>query len=256
MSSIYTNGNDTYFYSNKIKVFPCAYRSVSYDATARLNTEYNFTHLPHTIDKASYIIEFTSKKLICAIKGYYFEIELDDSDPENKDSVNLENKYLNICVASPNSGTYGENFIEGQHLCSWASINTEDTLDIESGSDTFFAGLKISSGKALSKGSYSCYALKLDASAKLPISASKIENSAGVPISSEFTTRALSAATIDATTSISTPGFVNTRNLAVATDKLLANSDNIIANVPVTINNTLEVKDSTATISILRAEDA
>ena len=37
MSSIYNN----YFLSDKIKVFPCAYRNSTYDATARLNTEYN-----------------------------------------------------------------------------------------------------------------------------------------------------------------------------------------------------------------------
>ena len=120
MSSIYTNGNDFYFYSNKIKVFPCAYRSNAYDATARLNTEYNFTHLPHTVDKKSYIIKFNDisenepkAELICVIQGYYFEIELGTDD-----YAALNNKYLNICVASPNSDTYGENFIEGPHLCS------------------------------------------------------------------------------------------------------------------------------------------
>ena len=116
MSSIYTSGNNQYFYSNKIKVFPCAYRSVTYDATARLNTEYNFTHLPHTVDKASYIIEFTSKKLICAIQGYYFEIELGDGDYTklNYNEETKKYKYLNICVASPN----GTGSIEGPHLCS------------------------------------------------------------------------------------------------------------------------------------------
>lgn len=242
MSSIYNN----YFLSNKIKVFPCAYRNSTYDASARLNTEYNFTHLPHMVDKKSYIIKFNSisenepkAELICVIQGYYFEIELDDSDPENKDSSNLENKYLNICVASPN----GAGSIEGPHLCSWnSSDSVEATLDGKpEGSDYYiFKGLKIGE-KALSNGSYQCYALKLDASAMLPISASKIENSAGVPISNEFTTGTLSAAT-----SISTP------ELSVAGDKLIAKSDNITANVPVTINSTLDVK--TGNTSVLKAE--
>lgn len=249
MSSIYTNGNDSYFYSNKIKVFPCAYRSNAYDATARLNTEYNFTHLPHTVDKASYIIKFNDKsksepeaKLICVIQGYYFEIELGTGD-----YTALQNKYLNICVASPNSDTYGENFIEGPHLCSWdSSDSVEATLDGKpEGSNYYiFKGLKIGEG-ALSNGSYQCYALKLDASAKLPIMANKIEDSAeanaGVPISSKFTTGTLSAAT-----SISTP------ELMVASDKLTVNSDNITANVPVTINSTLDVK--TGNTSVLKAE--
>ena len=118
MSSIYTNGNDSYFYSNKIKVFPCAYRNNTYDATARLNTEYNFTHLPHTVDKASYIIEFDNDKLICVIQGYYFEIELGTNDSGISDYSILynknKNKYLNICVASPS----GAGSIESPHLCS------------------------------------------------------------------------------------------------------------------------------------------
>ena len=253
MSSIYTNGNNSYFYSNKIKVFPCAYRSNAYDATARLNTEHNFTHLPHTVDKASYIIKFNDisenepkAELICVIQGYYFEIELGTGD-----YATLNNKYLNICVASPKPPE-GTDFIEGPHLCSWNSHDgVEATLDGKpEGSDYYiFKGLKIGEG-ALSNGSYQCYALKLDASAKLPIMANKIEDSAednaGVPISNKFTTGTLSAATIDATTSISTP------SLNVASDKLIANSDNIIANVPVTINSTLDVK--TGDTSVLKAE--
>ena len=249
MSSIY---NNNYFLSNKIKVFPCAYRNSTYDATARLNTEYNFTHLPHMVDKASYIIKFndipeneTTTKLICVIQGYYFEIELGDDD-----YATLQNKYLNICLASPN----GAGSIESPHLCSWESSNIEDTLDGKPGGSTdyCFVGLKISApteenpnGK-LSRSGYQCYALKLDASAKLPIMANKIENSAGTgkQISQEFTTETLSA-----TTSISTP------SLNVANGQLIANSDGIIASTSVTINNTLEVKDSTATTSVLKAEN-
>ncbi|MDY2737106.1 hypothetical protein [Intestinibacter sp.] len=125
-SSIYTSGNNAYFYSDRVKVFPCAYRGLAnpteddkdiiINPTARLNTEYNFTHLPHMVDKASYIIEFTSKKLICAIQGYYFEIELGDGDYTelNYNEETKKYKYLNICVASPN----GAGSIEGPHLCS------------------------------------------------------------------------------------------------------------------------------------------
>ena len=73
--------------------------------------------------------------------------------------------------------------------------------------------------------------------------ANKIENSAGTgkSISQEFTTETLSATTI-----ISTP------DLRVASDKLTVNSGNITAKVPVTINNTLEVK--TGNTSVLKAE--
>lgn len=76
--------------------------------------------------------------------------------------------------------------------------------------------------------------------------ANKIEDSTGTgkPISQEFTTETLSA-----TTSISTP------ELGVAGDKLIAKSDGITAKAQVIINSTLEVKDSTATTSILKAEN-
>ena len=80
----------------------------------------------------------------------------------------------------------------------------------------------------------------------LPIMANKIENIAdtGKSISQEFTTETLSA-----TTNISTP------SLNVASGQLIANSDGITAKAQVTINNTLEVKDSTATTSVLKAEN-
>ena len=247
-SSIYTSGNDVYFYSDRVKVFPCAYRGLAnpteddkdiiINPTARLNTEYNFTHLPHMVDKASYIIEFTSKKLICAIHGYYFEIELGTNDSGISDYSILynKNKYLNICVASPSS-LNGENFIEGPHLCSWAFNNTEEVLDllqVKNNSNIYiFTGLKISTEK-LSKGSYQCYALKLDDSAMLPIMANKIEDSAednaGVPISRKFTTESIS------TTSL------NAKNLNVENNGstiLTAHSSGITANRAVQINSSL-----------------
>ena len=86
--------------------------------------------------------------------------------------------------------------------------------------------------------------MKLDASAMLPIMANKIENSAGVSISASFTTETLSA-----TTNISTP------SLNVAGDKLIVDSGKVTANVPVTINNTLEVKTETGDTSVLKAEN-
>ena len=257
MSSIY---NNNYFLSDKVKVFPCAYRNNTYDASARLNTEYNFTHLPHMVDKASYIIEFDNEKLICVINGYYFEIKLSEGDftKLNYDEKTKKYKYLNICVASPNSDTYGENFIDGPHLCSWNdSDGVEAALDLlqatSSSSVYFFTGLKISSGEALSKDgyqskdSYQCYALKLDDSAKLPIMVNKIENiiknkegvenGTGKPISQEFTTETLSA-----TTSISTPSL-NAKSLIVKDNNdstiLEAHSSGITANRAVQINSSL-----------------
>ena len=72
--------------SEKIKVFPCASRSATYDPEAKLNTEYNFTHLGASaagFNKSnSYVINFTevangannTSKLTFVLGGYYFEI--------------------------------------------------------------------------------------------------------------------------------------------------------------------------------------
>lgn len=244
-SSIYTSGNNAYFYSDRVKVFPCAYRNNKYDATARLNTEYNFTHLPHMIDKASYIIEFTEEKLICVIQGYYFEIELGDGNfaTLNYNEETKKYKYLNICVASPN----GAGSIESPHLCSWDKLSSiEGTLDIEQIGGTFFAGLKIGDGVLSNGNGYQCYALKLDASAALSIRASKIENTiknkegvengTGKPISQEFTTDTLTANTSISTTSL------NAKNLNVENNGstiLTAHSSGITANRAVQINSSL-----------------
>ena len=75
---------------------------------------------------------------------------------------------------------------------------------------------------------YQCYALKLDDSAKLPISASKIENSVGVPISTSFTTGAL--------------------NVAGGKLTVYPSTGKITANLPVTINGTLDVKPVTTSV--------
>ena len=259
-SSIYTSGNDVYFYSDRVKVFPCAYRGLAnpteddkdiiINPTARLNTEYNFTHLPHMVDKASYIIKFDNEKLICVINGYYFEIELGTNDSGISDYSILynKNKYLNICVASPSSSN-GENFIEGPHLCSWNSSNIEAGLDLiqatSSSSVYVFTGLQISeptkenpSGN-LSREGYQCYALKLDASAKLPISASKIENSAGTgkPISQEFATDTLTANTSISTTSLNTKSLI-VKNITGSTI-LEAHPSGITANIAVNVKSNL-----------------
>lgn len=251
-SSIYTSGNNVYFYSDRVKVFPCAYRNNKYDATARLNTEYNFTHLPHMVDKASYIIEFTKEKLICVIQGYYFEIELGTNDSGISDYsilYNNKNKYLNICVASPSiTSTPGTNFIEGPHLCSWDKLSSiEGTLDIEQIGGTFFAGLKIGDGVLSNGAGYQCYALKLDDSAKLPIMANKIENiiknnegvenGTGKPINQEFTTDTLTANTSISTTSLNAKSLI-VKNITGSTI-FEAHSSGIIANIAVNVKSNL-----------------
>lgn len=96
--------NDSYFYSNNVKVFPCSFRGrytvsnkqMAFDPESRLNTEYNFTHLPGIGNNlTSYILSYnsTTEELKCVIGGYYFEI----SDFSLSD-LKVGNKVKNLYV--------------------------------------------------------------------------------------------------------------------------------------------------------------
>jgi hypothetical protein len=100
MLKLNTSSNYNFFESNKVKIFPGSYRgnythgekeeAISYvfDPESRLNTEYNYTHLPGINRHASYIVSYNDctnsdsykKTLICVLGGYYFEINLDEDD--------------------------------------------------------------------------------------------------------------------------------------------------------------------------------
>ena len=79
--------NNTYFLSKNVKVFPSSFRgrysspgdseTYTFDPESRLNTEFNFTHIPGLGgNHSSYIISYDTdtETLKCVIGGYYFEI--------------------------------------------------------------------------------------------------------------------------------------------------------------------------------------
>jgi len=68
--------NKGFIESDKIKVFPCAFRGVNINGVgvnpeAKLNTEYTYTHL---YSQKTELIEFNAQIIRFAISGYYFEI--------------------------------------------------------------------------------------------------------------------------------------------------------------------------------------
>ena len=86
----------TYFNSEDIRVFPCAYRGFKptesaealdaaphvWNADASLTTEYNLTHMfSHLLGQQSFIVSSPEKTtdenadFKCVINGYYFEID-------------------------------------------------------------------------------------------------------------------------------------------------------------------------------------
>ena len=116
-----------YIESQKIRVFPCAYRgyynadkTLVFDPEARATTEVNFTNTFHKLsgNKESYVIAWVPDSatdidgtgtLKCVIGGYYFEIynhqmsEFFYSDP--KDDSKLKPYYLCIKTESISLGT-------------------------------------------------------------------------------------------------------------------------------------------------------
>ena len=86
-----------YFDSNKVKVFPCAYRGYAgsnreaIDPYARSFTEYNFSNI-YSKTKDSYVISYNNPILKCVIYGYYFEIDLTDASNVKYLGIRLEQK--------------------------------------------------------------------------------------------------------------------------------------------------------------------
>ena len=77
-------GNYWFVQSNLIHVFPCAYRSqngdYTFDPEARLQTEKNYTNLKPTFNTDGYIIEKNLSTTKISLAGYYFELDLPDTD--------------------------------------------------------------------------------------------------------------------------------------------------------------------------------
>ena len=69
--------------SSKVKVFPSAYRGTDsstqpFDPEAKLNTEFNYTHIPGYDPRDSYILnwetEGSNPYVEFVIHGYYFKV--------------------------------------------------------------------------------------------------------------------------------------------------------------------------------------
>lgn len=77
-------GNYWFAQSNLIHVFPCAYRSqngdYTFDPEARLQTEKNYTNLKPTFNTDGYIIEKNLSTTKISLAGYYFELDIPDTD--------------------------------------------------------------------------------------------------------------------------------------------------------------------------------
>jgi hypothetical protein len=111
MAAIDTNG---FLPSQNVIVYPCAYRANDVDLKSKVNLEENIVRsaLYGSTGSNTYIISKTDSKIICFIKGYYFELTLanDDLSSYSGISANLAeiSDAYNTKVLAPYSGNAGD----------------------------------------------------------------------------------------------------------------------------------------------------
>lgn len=95
-NTTYGNGNFGVLPSADVKVYPAAYRDQTIDPKASLNLEENIIKAGYgKLGKESYIISWETSKLVCVIKGYYFEISNFAEADFNASEYNYANILLN-----------------------------------------------------------------------------------------------------------------------------------------------------------------
>lgn len=168
MANLITIGENKYFKSKDIKVFPSSFRGtyksgtstldpeITFDPEARLNTEANFI-LPRTeLGNKSYIVEYneTQNKISFILGGYYFEI-LNITDYLEE----IKNKYIGIklrpiTLQDPKIDAQfrHDGYRETNLLDSWES-SSDDILDLLTDGSYCFTGLRILSSEFSSEGS-------------------------------------------------------------------------------------------------------
>ena len=118
--------------SNSIIVYPCAYRESSVDLKSKLNLEENIirTALYGSTGNRTYIVSKTDTKLVCFIKGYYFEITVEKNDFDS---------YTGIVI---NTGQINDNY--AATVLTPFDGNPADTVDRQdtAGTTYYFKALK------------------------------------------------------------------------------------------------------------------
>lgn len=136
-----------YLESEKVKVFPCAYRGENatdttlIDPEARLNTEFNFANMPVDFGR-SYITNYsrtgeaaTTKIIInCVIGGYRFELTFDNTD------FNTWQNYACINLKDINIAGTGATAVKTKVLANLADT-TNDYLDQTDSGKKYFMGI-------------------------------------------------------------------------------------------------------------------
>lgn len=234
-----------YLKSTQVKVYPSAYRGVNADKKlfnpeAQLNTEFNITNLQASTPYRSYVLSGyrnSSVPLRCVIRGYYFELTLDDTTlAQFEKSTEISSIYASIVVKAATdiddeTNTKYAAYTLVPYTQSTIGVPTS-SLDEKQGDDYVFTGLVLTDD------------IPTDATASLLIlqkqvganrwvvpstsrcrfdTAQILDYTDGDPISESFTTNNISTTTLNVSGDTTTQGDVNIQGeLVVAGETTLS----------------------------------
>lgn len=226
----------SYFESNRISVYPTAYRqyvdsnneTVEVNPEARVNTEYNTTHLidglvNHEINNGNFVVDYdpTSKFIKFCMQGYYFNLDLS--------GLNITDLYVKINVVNTVSSAYWKYVYE---LVPINYNNSNRDLDYKDKSDNKikFIGLDYVTSNPTSDYFALLVGGAVPDKSKLKFSTENVgyfDVTNWYPISTKFTTTTFSATTInDLTLTKNAVGFAIGGGTTPASLSLTANITN------------------------------
>lgn len=226
----------SYFESNRISVYPTAYRqyvnenneTVEVNPEARVNTEYNTTHLidglvNHEINNGNFVVDYdsTSKFIKFCMQGYYFNLDLS--------GLNITDLYVKINVVNTVSSA------DWKYVYELVPINYNNSnrdLDYkDTGDNTLkFIGLDYVTSNPTSDYFALLVGGAVPDKSKLTLSTKNVGYFDGTnwyPISTKFTTTTFSATTINGLTlTKNSVGFAVSGGTTPASLSLTANITN------------------------------
>lgn len=226
----------SYFESNRISVYPTAYRqyvdsnneTIKVNPEARVNTEYNTTHLidglvNHDINNGNFVVDYdsTSKFIKFCMQGYYFNLDLS--------GLNITDLYVKINIVNTVSST------DWKYVYELVPINYDNSnrdLDYKDTSDNKvkFIGLDYVTSNPTSDYFALLVGGAVPDKSKLEFSTKNVGYFDGTnwyPISTKFTTTTFNATTInDLTLTKNAVGFTISGGTTLASLSLTANITN------------------------------
>lgn len=119
----------TYFKSDKVRVFPSAYRGTDtnnkmYNPESRLQTEFNTTLKKYLVDTNGFVIDYKDNHIKFILEGYYFDIDISDITDRSYLAVKL---ILDTLHTAENIHDYTEIALHADEVTNFAGLLVYDS---------------------------------------------------------------------------------------------------------------------------------